>query len=273
MAKMLKVAAIQICSGLVPRGNLLVLDGLVAQAAKAGAEYILTPEISISCASNKVDNAKYIKPFENNEDIAACAELAKKNKVFLHIGSMAIATKNGKYLNRSILFSPSGEIVAFYDKIHLFDASPPNDKPYKESDTYQAGEKAIVAKLDIGNIGFSICYDLRFPHFYNHLCEMGAQILAIPAAFTIPTGEAHWEVLLRARAIETGSFVIAAAQGGRHENGRSTYGHSMIINPWGEIAAIMNNDEIGFIIADIDINEVEKTRKIIPNLKNRAFFV
>ncbi len=283
MSDKFKLAAIQLCSGIVPKANLLQIEKLVADATKAGAQYILTPEMSICFAGNKKDMAQYIKPFENNQDIKACADIAKKYGVFLHIGSMSVLADDeadsvdseagAKYYNRSLLFSPKGELISFYDKIHLFDASPPNDRPYKESDDYLAGERVVVAELGDFKLGLSICYDLRFAALYHKLCEKGAQILAIPAAFTLATGEAHWEVLLRARAIETGCYIIAAAQGGEHENGRSTFGHSMIVDPWGEIVVIKDDDKSGFILADIDIGEVERVRKIIPNLENKCFFV
>ena len=270
MNKLTKIAAIQMCSGIDPNKNLAILEKLVVAAKKAGATYVLTPEMSICFAGSSADLAKHAFVFENNSDIAKCSAIAKNNKVFLHIGSLAIKAPAGKYYNRSILFSPTGEIITHYDKIHLFDANPPNDRPYKESDNYERGNEIIIAELPKFKLGFSICYDLRFPSLYNELCQAGAEILAIPAAFTVPTGKAHWQVLLRARAIETGSFVIAAAQGGNHENGRATYGHSMIINPWGEIVANMNNDSEGFIIADIDINKVDDARKKIPTLTKKV---
>ncbi len=274
MSQKIKIAAIQMCSGIKPSDNLLIIENLVKQAKKDGATYVLTPEMSISYATNKQDMAQYFKPYENNEYIIHCAKIAKENKVFLHIGSMAIANNNkkAKYLNRSILFSPNGEIIEYYDKIHLFDASPPEDKPYKESKNYLNGKRAVVAKIKNFKLGFSICYDLRFPELYNELYQKGAQLLSIPAAFTVPTGKAHWQILLQARAIETGSYVIAAAQGGKHENGRETFGHSMIIDPWGEILALKNDTKEGFIIAQIDMENLQKIRKIMPNKKNNTFF-
>jgi len=270
MSKSVKIAAIQMCSGINPNKNLAILEKLVAAATKAGATYVLTPEMSICFAGSGADLMKYASTFESNSDIIKCVAIAKNNKIFLHIGSLAIKASKGKYFNRSVLFSPTGEIITHYDKIHLFDASPPNDRPYKESNNYESGNEIITAKLPNFTLGFSICYDLRFPSLYNELCRIGAEILAIPAAFTVPTGKAHWEVLLRARAIETGSFVIAAAQGGNHENSRATFGHSMIIDPWGKIVASMNNDSEGFIIANIDISKVDDVRKKIPTLSNKV---
>ncbi|MCF6343265.1 MAG: carbon-nitrogen hydrolase family protein [Devosiaceae bacterium] len=269
-----KIAAIQLCSSLNVSDNLNSIDGLVKKAANAGATYILTPEMSLAYAGNLQQLEKIAKPYENNADIATCARIAKKYQIFLHIGSMAIKLENSQYANRSILFSPKGDIVDYYDKIHLFDANPPNEKPYRESDYYQGGNRAVIAKCDNFNIGFSICYDLRFASLFRKLAQgstqneksqiKGAQIIAVPAAFTVPTGKAHWEILLRARAIETGSFIIAAAQSGEHENGRKTYGHSMIINPWGEIISSLKNEGEGFIVAEIILDEVQELRELIP---------
>ncbi len=283
-----KIAAIQLCSNLNVSDNLNSIENLVKKAANAGATYILTPEMSLAYAGNLQQLEKIANPYENNADIATCARIAKKYQIFLHIGSMAIKIENSKFANRSILFSPKGYIVDYYDKIHLFDANPPNEKPYRESDYYQAGNRAVIAKCDNFNIGFSICYDLRFASLFRKLAQgstqnskgqmqgtqmRGAQIIAVPAAFTVPTGKAHWEILLRARAIETGSFIIAAAQSGEHENGRKTYGHSMIINPWGEIITSLKNEGEGFIIAKIILDEVQEVRELIPAIKNNVDFL
>ncbi len=272
MNKKITIAAIQLCSSLSVSKNLSIIDGLVKQAAIAGATYILTPEMSLAYAGNAKELAQIAKPYENNPDVRACAKLAKEHQVFLHIGSMAIRLKNGKYANRSILFSPEGEIIDFYDKIHLFDATPPNEIPYRESDNFQAGTNAIIAKCAGFNIGFSICYDLRFASLFRMLAQAGAQIITVPAAFTKPTGEAHWEILLRARSIETGCYIIAAAQGGNHENGRQTWGHSMIIDPWGEVVKQLDGVTRGVIIANIELEKIVKTRQNIPTLENNISF-
>ena len=272
MALLIKIAAMQLCSNLSVDDNLNSIDNLTAKAAKAGANYILTPEMSLAYANDKTQLDKIAKPYENNQHIKKCSLIAKKHQIFLHIGSMAIKLKNGKFANRSILFSPLGEIISYYDKIHLFDANPPNDRPYRESDNYQAGNSAIITKAAGLNIGFSICYDLRFANLYRMLAQGGAQVIAVPAAFTIPTGRAHWKVLLRARAIETGCYIIASAQAGEHENGRQTWGHSMIIDPWGKIINKLENPEPAIIIANIELEKIVKARQNIPNLKKIANF-
>ncbi len=272
MTNKIKICAIQLCSGLDVAKNLEIIEKLVKQASKKGAQYILTPEMALGYASNRQELEKIAKPYNNNSDIAKCAKIAKQNNIFLHIGSMAIRLKNNYFANRSILLSPKGEIIAFYDKIHLFDANPPNDKPYRESDNYQAGNKITIARLNEVNIGFSICYDLRFSALFRSLAQKGAHIIAAPAAFTVPTGKAHWEILLRARAIETGCFIIASAQGGNHENNRQTWGHSMIIDGWGNIIKMLENDKIGYIMSDVDVGEVKNFRQLIPSLKNNVDF-
>ncbi len=245
---------------------------LVTDAAKNGAQFIATPEGTNLLERNKT-RFKEICPFENDKgEIEFYGDLARKNKVQLLIGSILLQTKEGKAYNRSCLFNAQGELIAQYDKIHLFDVDLGNGQELRESDNFRPGYKAIVAPTEYGEIGLSVCYDVRFAHLYRGLAQRGAQILTIPAAFTVPTGKAHWEVLLRARAIENGAYVIAPAQGGKHKDGRETYGHSMIINPWGEIIAHMNNDATGFAIAEIDLDQVHDARRKIPawNL-NRGF--
>ncbi|RYG93777.1 MAG: carbon-nitrogen hydrolase family protein [Alphaproteobacteria bacterium] len=190
----------------------------------------------------------------------------------MHLGSLAVALPDGRFANRSVLFRPDGTIAATYDKIHLFDATLPGLKHYRESETYAGGNEAVVTDAPGFRLGMTICYDVRFPKLHRSLAEAGAEVISVPAAFTVPTGEAHWEVLLRARAIETGSFVIAAAQAGQHENGRSTWGHSMIIDPWGRILEQLGGDGPGIAIADIDLNAVDEARGKVPALANaRAF--
>lgn len=266
------IAGIQLCSGVEPEHNIAQIDQLVGEAAQAGATYVLTPEVSVAFAANRAGLMAVALAFEGNPHIAALADIAKKHSVHLHIGSMAIARPDSKFFNRALLFGPEGALMAQYDKIHLFDADPPNDRPYRESDTYVGGDKAVVDDSPGFGLGFSICYDLRFPALFAALVEGGAKVLAIPAAFTVPTGKAHWEVLLRARAIETGSYVIAAAQGGIHANGRETFGHSMIIDPWGRIVARCMDDASGVIIAEIDLKQVDEARARLPVLANRGNF-
>lgn len=200
--------------------------------------------------------------------IARLAEVARANQLYLHIGSLAIALEDGRFANRSVLFDPHGEIVATYDKIHLFDADLPGINAYRESATYAGGDRAVVVDTDHFKLGFSICYDMRFAGLYRTLAQAGAQVIAVPAAFTVPTGQAHWHVLLRARAIETGCFILAAAQGGHHANGRSTYGHSLVVAPWGEIVAEAQGDAPGLVFANLDLDAVAAARQRVPALAN-----
>jgi len=207
-----------------------------------------------------------IRDRDNDPAVTAFGLLAKELGVDLLIGSLAIKSGH-KVRNRSFLFGRHGLMSATYDKIHLFDVSVSESERYHESATYTAGEAPVLAKVGEAKLGLSICYDLRFSTLYRHYAQAGAQIITVPAAFTVPTGRAHWDVLLRARAIETGSFVIAPAQGGQHEDGRATYGHSKIINPWGEVIAELSDDAPGFVCADLDLSEVTEARKRIPAWK------
>ena len=259
-------------SGLEPAANLDALDALVASAVAGGAQYVLSPEVTVAFAENREGLARVAGPAEDNGDVARAAEIADAHGVYLHLGSLAVALPDGRFANRSILFGPDGAIIASYDKIHLFDATLPGLREYRESATYKGGDVAVVTPAAGFNLGMAICYDVRFPALFNALAGAGAEVISVPAAFTVPTGQAHWEVLLRARAIETGSYVIAAAQGGHHENGRATYGHSMIIDPWGTVVARMEGDEPGIIAADIDLGRVADARGRVPALANARPF-
>lgn len=272
MSAPIRIAAVQMRSGLEPQANLDALDSLVATAVAQGARYVLSPEVTVAFAENREGLARVAGPYEDNPDIARAAEIADAHNVYLHLGSLAVALPDGRFANRSILFGPDGREIATYDKIHLFDATLPGLRDYRESATYKGGDMAVVVPVAGFNLGMAICYDVRFPALFNALAGAGAEVISVPAAFTVPTGEAHWEVLLRARAIETGSYVIAAAQGGRHENGRATYGHSMIIDPWGKIVAQIDGDEPGVIVADIDLERVADARGRVPALANARPF-
>lgn len=262
----MKIAAIQLNVGPDISENLRVLTNLIRRAKQAGADLIATPENSDFIYTPTSKKIQFCKEENTNKVLieiqALCAEIGAR----VLIGSISVKLANGKLSNRSYLISEEGEIISSYDKIHLFDVDLPNGEGYKESEYYQAGEKLVLAETKRAKIGMSICYDVRFPNMYRQYAKNGAQILSIPAAFTVPTGEAHWESLLRARAIENGSFVVAAAQTGEHHGGRKTYGHSMIIDPWGRIIAEAGKEE-GIIYADIDLSHVEETRISIPSLK------
>lgn len=268
----MRAAALQMTSGTQPGPNLDQLEQLAAEAAGQGATYLLSPEVTVVFAENRDGLKSVAGLWENNPAIARAASIAKQLGVSLHLGSLAVALPGGRFANRSVLFRPDGSIAATYDKIHLFDATLPGLKQYRESETYAGGDSAVVTDAPSFKLGMTICYDVRFPALHRALAEAGAQVISVPAAFTVPTGEAHWEVLLRARAIETGSWVIAAAQAGTHENGRSTWGHSMIIDPWGKIVAELGGDGPGIAIADIDLSAVDEARGRVPALANARPF-
>ncbi|WMT86588.1 carbon-nitrogen hydrolase family protein [Pelagibacterium sp. 26DY04] len=272
MSETVTVALVQMNSGLEADANLAEIARRAAEARQAGAAYILTPEMSVVFAENRAGLAQRAAGWEGNPDISRLAEIARENALFLHIGSLAIALEDGRFANRSVLFAPSGEILATYDKIHLFDADLPGINAYRESATYAGGENAVLADLGAFTLGFSICYDMRFAALYRALAQAGAQVIAVPAAFTVPTGQAHWHVLLRARAIETGCFILAAAQGGQHANGRATYGHSLVVAPWGEVIAEANGDQPGLVIATLELDAVASARQRVPALANGRDF-
>jgi deaminated glutathione amidase len=270
----LKAAAIQMRSGVEPAANAAALRDLVRQAASAGAAYVQTPEMTGMVERDRKALFSRLKPEQSDPIISAARELALAHSIHLHIGSTAILLPDGKVANRAFLFAPNGDLVTTYDKIHMFDVDLDKGESWRESSTYTPGEKAVVADLPFGRLGLAICYDLRFPRLFREEAIAGAQILTAPAAFTKQTGEAHWHVLLRARAIENGAFLISAAQAGLHEDGRETFGHSMIVDPWGRIVAEALTDEPQVVMAEIDLEEVSAARKKIPNLNNaRAFSV
>lgn len=268
----MRVAVLQMRSGTQPGPNLAELDRLAGEAAAQGATYALSPEVTVVFAENREGLAAIAGPWEGNPATAEAAEIARRHKLSLHLGSLAVALPDGRFANRSVLFRPDGVVAATYDKVHLFDATLPGLREYRESATYAGGDKAVISDAPGFRLGFTICYDVRFPVLHRTLAEAGAEVLAVPAAFTRPTGEAHWHVLLRARAIETGCYVIAAAQAGSHENGRQTYGHSMVIDPWGKVLAELDGDNPGVAVADIDLSAVTEARGRVPALANARPF-
>ncbi|MET0192329.1 MAG: carbon-nitrogen hydrolase family protein [Hyphomicrobiaceae bacterium] len=266
-ADAVRVGLVQMCTGRSVEKNLQDASALVRDAARQGATYIQTPEITTLMEMDRERLFATIRPQAADPSIPRFADLARELGIWLHIGSMPILLGGGKVANRSLLFSPQGAIAASFDKIHMFDVELPGGESYRESRNSQPGNTGVVADLPWGRLGLTVCYDLRFPHLYRALAKAGADVLAIPSAFTRKTGEAHWHVLLRARAIENGCFVLAAAQAGRHESGRETYGHSLIVNPWGEIVAEAGVDP-GVIVADIAPGEVVAARQRIPSLQH-----
>jgi predicted amidohydrolase len=266
-----KAAMIQMRSGLKPAANIDDALRLISEAKSAGAEYVLTPEMTNILAAKREQLFGAIVAEEADPSLATLRELARRLGIYIHIGSLAVRLSPERAANRSFLLDPKGNIAARYDKIHMFDVDLANGESYRESRNYRPGEQAVLADLPWGRLGLTICYDLRFPALYRALAEAGATMLAIPSAFTKQTGEAHWHVLVRSRAIENGCFVLAAAQGGKHENGRDTYGHSLIVDPWGRIIAEGGTDP-GVVMAEIDPAEIAKARARIPSLQHGRRF-
>ena len=267
-----KAAAIQMRSGTNVERNAEAFETMAREAAAKGAIYLQTPEMTGALMRNRDELRASLKP-ESKDLIAATAQrLAGELGVHIHVGSTAIARPDGRVANRALLFDPRGTLVARYDKIHMFDVDLDNGESWRESATYEPGATAVVADLTFARLGFAVCYDLRFPQLFRAEAMEGAEVLTAPAAFTRQTGEAHWHVLLRARAIENGAWLIAAAQGGLHEDGRETYGHSMIVDPWGNVVAEADGNEPGVILADIDTAASKAARAKIPNLRNAREF-
>jgi deaminated glutathione amidase len=270
---MIRAACVQMRSSTAVAENIAAASALVRQAAEAGAVLIATPEMTNILDIRPGMARPKIVAQEDDATLVAFRALAVELGVWLLLGSIAVTAEGEDRLaNRSFLIAPDGEIVAYYDKIHMFDVEVGDGQTYRESRSYRPGTSTALANTGIGRVGMTICYDLRFPALYRSLAQAGAQILTVPAAFTRVTGEAHWHVLLRARAIETGCFVVAPAQGGKHEDGRETYGHSLIISPWGEILVEADGDEPGVIWTDLDLDEVDKARARIPSLDNNQIF-
>ena len=245
---------------------------LMREAAAGGAKFIATPEGANVLQKDRATLLPMLRTVEDDPVVQGLRAAAKDLGVWVLIGSALVRREDGKAANRSILVSPTGAITATYDKLHMFDVDLPTGETARESETYEPGDRAVAVRAGDLNLGMTVCYDLRFPALYRALALAGAEVMTIPAAFTRPTGEAHWEVLMRARAIETGSFVLAPAQGGRHEDGRGTWGHSIAVAPWGEVIARLDHDEPGVLFADLDLAAAAKARAAIPALANARPF-
>ncbi len=263
-------ACVQMRSGRDPLANRDAAAALVREAAEGGAHYVQTPEMTSLVERSRPALFEKVGPEERDPTLAALREIARERRIVVHVGSLAVRTGD-KIANRAFVIDAEGEIAASYDKIHLFDVDLPNGESWRESATYTGGERAVLAETPWGLLGLTICYDVRFPALYRALAEAGAAFLSAPACFTRQTGEAHWHVLHRARAIETGSFMISAAQGGVHEDGRETYGHSLIVDPWGRVLA-EGGTEPGVVMAEIDTGLVQDARTRIPTLKHGRSF-
>jgi len=267
-----RVALIQTRTPATHAAALAHVEPLIRQAAAEGATFVVTPEGTNVLQKDRSKLLPMLASVEDDLVVKGLRALAKELKIEILIGSALMRRADGQAANRAVLIAADGSIVATYDKIHMFDVDLPNGETARESRTYTPGEAAVTADAAFGRLGLTICYDMRFPQLYRALAKAGAEVIAAPAAFTRPTGEAHWEILLRARAIETGAFVLAAAQGGVHEDGRGTWGRSIAIAPWGEVIGLLDHDEPGVLTVDLDLAQVAKARNAIPALRNdRAF--
>ncbi len=267
----MKIALVQMRSSRDPARNVPEAEALVREAAATGATYVQTPEVSNIFEPDKDRLRAIVKSEGEDALVQRFAALARELRIHLHVGSVAVKAGDGRIANRSLVFGPDGRIAARYDKIHLFDIDLPNGESYRESATYAPGDTAVTVDVQTARLGLCICYDVRFPRLANAYANAGATVLTYPAAFTVPTGEAHWHVLLRARAIETGSFVLTAAQGGEHDGGKATYGHSLAISPWGEILAEAGTEPC-VVTAEIDPAQSVLARQRIPALRNARDF-
>ena len=268
----MKLALVQICSGDNPTKNLGKTCGFIREAARAGAELIVTPEVT-NCVSQNRDHQRQVLQTEAQDlTLAQLRKMAEQERIWLLIGSLALKNSgpDDRFSNRSFLIDPQGQIQARYDKIHMFDVTLSGSESYTESDGYKPGNRAVLSQTPFGTLGMTICYDLRFPQLYRDLAQKGAQLISVPAAFSCTTGPAHWEILLRARAIETGCFLLAAAQSGTHPtdhgSARRTYGHSMVISPWGEVLLNLKS-ALGFGLVDLNLEDVDTARNRVPSLR------
>lgn len=245
---------------------------LVREAAGQGAKLVLTPEGTNVLQKDRAVLLPQLRTLDEDPVVQGLRDAARELSVWLLVGSALVRREDGKAANRSVLVAPDGAIAATYDKLHMFDVDLPTGERSRESEAYEPGARAVAVQAGEARLGLTVCYDLRFPALYRALALAGAEVMTIPSAFTRPTGEAHWEVLMRARAIETGSFVLAPAQGGRHEDGRVTYGHTIAVGPWGEVLGHLDHDEPGVLLADLDLAAPAKARAAIPALNNAREF-
>lgn len=267
-----RAALLQMRSGIDPVENARAFEALVREAAGKGAAYVQSPEMTGAVNRDRATMMSALRPEGSDPVVATAARLAGELGIFVHVGSTAIARGDGKVANRAFLFAPDGRRIATYDKVHMFDVDLDNGESWRESSTYEPGRESIVASLPFAALGMAVCYDLRFPQLFRAQALAGAQVLTMPAAFTRQTGEAHWHVLQRARAIENGAWVLSAAQGGLHADGRETYGHSLVVDPWGHIVAEADHDRPAVVVADIDPAASAEARRKIPNLRNAREF-
>lgn len=264
------IAVLQMCSGIDPGRNFGTIRDAAFAARKGGAEMLFTPEMSLLLDRDRARAAEHIVPQDQSPFVPLLADCVRETGVTIALGSMAVAMPGGKNANRSMLFAAGADVPVLYDKMHMFDVDLTTGESWRESNAYQAGDMVVSAEgTPVGRLGLTICYDLRFPALFGALGNRRCDSIAVPAAFTKPTGEAHWHVMLRARAIEASAFVIAAAQVGKHEDGRDTYGHSLVIDPWGEVLLDMGGDAPGLELCEIDLARISAVRAQVPALANR----
>ena len=272
MTSMLKVACIQLNAEPEIAPNLNIAADLVRQARSGtGADLIALPENAAMVVQGRDKVLARARAEESHPALPLFRDLARETGAWILVGSLAIKLAEDAVANRSYLIDPSGGVAAAYDKIHMFDVDLPDGESYRESSTFRPGERAVLAETPWGGLGMTVCYDLRFPHLFRALAQAGARVIAVPSAFTRQTGQAHWHVLLRARAIETGCFIVAPAQTGTHDEGRQTYGHSLIVSPWGDVLAD-GGEGVGIVSAELDLTAVDRTRRAIPSLGNDRTF-
>jgi deaminated glutathione amidase len=266
----MRIALYQANTGIDPDRNARDLVAAIEAASEGGATILFTPEMSGLLDRDRGRAAAHLRGEADDPVLAAVRDAAARRGIWIHLGSLALAGErtDGRLVNRGFLIDEQGRVRARYDKMHLFDVDLPTGESWRESAAYAPGERPVVADTPLGALGLSVCYDLRFPDLYRALTDAGATILAVPAAFTVPTGQAHWHILLRARAIEAGAFVVAAAQTGRHEDGRETYGHSLVVDPWGRVLLDMG-DALGVGFAELDLNQVDEVRSRLPAIRHR----
>jgi predicted amidohydrolase len=269
----LKVGLVQTRTPATHAAALAHVAPLVREAIGQGAQFVLTPECTNVVQRDRTRLLPTLKSLDEDPVVLGLRAIAAETGTWIDVGSALVLREDGKAANRQALIDPTGAIVATYDKLHMFDVDLPTGETARESATYAPGERAVVVETPLAKFGLSICYDMRFAALYRALALAGATVLTVPAAFTRPTGEAHWDVLLRARAIETGSFVLAAAQGGFHEDGRGTWGRSIVVGPWGEVIARLDHDEPGVLMAELDLPAALSARAAIPALANARAFV
>ncbi|MFV3074748.1 carbon-nitrogen hydrolase family protein [Niveispirillum fermenti] len=262
---LLRAALVQVNAGPEIAPNLEQAGLFVRQAVEQGARLVCLPENVSMMVQGRQNVLARVKPEAEHPGVPFFRDLARETGAWIMTGTLGCLLPDGRVANRAFVISPQGGIEARYDKIHMFDVDLADGESYRESATYRPGEQAVVAATPWGGLGLTICYDVRFPHLYRALAKAGASIITVPAAFTVPTGRAHWHVLLRARAIETGCFILAPAQTGMHDGGRGTYGHSVIISPWGEVLAD-GGQEPGIVLADLDLSKVAEARRMVPSL-------